>query len=438
MSLTVASLLLVSIVLSLTILPASQATAQPYTWENTHTSPAECVAFNPLSGGKTLFFASGQQKGVFRSDDGGMTWLQYWQGMPDITSAGLMQIHCLESDTNILLAVSTSQGVFRSTNGGQTWGLSLENGGILGEAITWHKQTDALYYGQNYKGPIWKSIDHGATWQQSGEPSEEVVLCTIAVSPDEKKWILAGSGDGGIALSTVEGASWQTVFPEENPEEIIRPEVPKIVWSLYTPGVVLATRWLSQDSQLIRSTNWGQDWSVIGLDLPRTWALELDQRQEHAGLLGQKRFWIGLFNRGLEPNEVHSVIETHDAGETWIGTGITSEIEQVWMIKHDTTSDRLVAATNLGIFITTARASVKPEAPPSSIRFSNNPAIASTEAIIPKNDLLQSIEVFDAAGRHVLTTRSATVTVSLLANGSYNTIIKTTSGTYHVPLVVQH
>ncbi|HET6513431.1 MAG TPA: hypothetical protein VFH43_14665 [Candidatus Kapabacteria bacterium] len=420
------------------------ASAQPYTWQHTLQKPAECVTFNPLSFGKTLFAASLADTGIFRSDDGGMSWAQYNDGLQPFSTSRIMQLYCLESDTNVVLAVSTSSGVFRSTNGGRKWSLVIENGGILGEAITWHRETDALYYGQNFMGPVWKSTDHGATWFESAGSTEDIVLCTIAIEPQPRKRILAGSGDGGIALSDEEGKNWRIVYPEEDPGELIRPEVPKIVWSEAMPSVVLATRWLSKENALVRSLDAGETWSTIKPAIPRSWGLEIDQRRDRIGAVGPERFWVGLFNRGLEPNNVSSVIETRDGGFTWLSTRIPT-VEQVWMLKYDTSSNRLVAATNDGIYVALAdpaaplpNASVAEPIADDAPRFSNNPANEFTQLELAEGETLRSVQLMDVVGRLAYEYASATLDVRKLAPGAYMAVITTTKGVHQVSLMVMH
>ncbi|HET6511449.1 MAG TPA: hypothetical protein VFH43_04610 [Candidatus Kapabacteria bacterium] len=418
-----------------TFLLADVIQAQPYEWRRTMELPTECVAFNPLSKGKTIFVASLADTGIFRSDNGGLTWAQYNEGLQPFSSSRIMQIYCLDSDTNVVLAVSQSSGLYRSTNGGRSWSVALESGGILGEAITWHRSSDVLYYGQNFMEPVWRSDDHGATWVEVGNQDSIITLCTIAVEQEERKRILAGSGEGGIALSDDEGKNWRMVFDIEDPSEVLRPEVPKIVWSTYAPQVAIATRWLSKYNSIVRSLDAGETWERLDIELPRAWALEIDQRPSWVGPLGPNRFWIGLFNRGSDTNVLNSVVETHDAGKTWLSTGMP-KVSQVWMVKYDSTSDRLAAATDDGFYVTTAKAGVRQEPSVASARLSNNPAHSHSEVILPEGERLHSIAVYDAAGRLMFTGTERKIELSVLAHGAYRVEVITDHSTHYLPLVI--
>jgi photosystem II stability/assembly factor-like uncharacterized protein len=399
--------------------------AQPYSWtQQFKDTLVECVAFNPLSGGRTIFMATQMSPGVYRSDDGGATWANHFDGMNEFSGAGIFQVLCLESDTNIVLAITSGQGLYRSTNGGRTWQIALEEGGALGEALTYHRPSDVLFYGQYYSRPVWFSTDRGSSWDTLSTNEEMMALCTIAASQDEQRIILAGSGEGEISRSVDNGNTWVEVVAAEDPDETIRPEVPKIVWSQHATSVVVASRWLSEDSSLMRSMDGGVSWEVFGPDLSRTWALEVDQRSSHVGLKGPSRMWIGLFNRGLAPIEGTTLLETNDAGESWVTAGLP-ELGQVWMIRHDTTSNKLVAATSDGLYITTVKSDVKPEAADPGIAFTVNPASSFTELSIQQGERIRRIDLYDISGCVALTSATSSINTSMLPSGIYNARVVT-------------
>jgi photosystem II stability/assembly factor-like uncharacterized protein len=412
-------------------LTGDRAQAQPYTWRNTLKVGTECVAFNPLSKGVTLFTSSSDSTGIFRSDDGGMTWVHYTEGMDTLSTPKLRQILCLETDTSILIAVSTSL-LYRSSTGGRSWHIVLEQGGALGEAVALHRQTGNLYYGQNYKGAMWKSTDKGATWTATGPPSD-IVNCTIAISPIGEPTIFEGSGEGAIARTTDEGQSWKEVYPVEDTNFIFRPEVPKIVFGEHAPNTVLATRWLAEHAQLVRSFDGGDTWHTIPLGQPRAWALEVDQRASFVHNDTLMRMWVGLFNRGPEPNTVNSVIETRDGGRTWLSTGLP-ELQQVWVMKYDTSSGRLAVATEKGVFVTTANLSVRSAPQADNFLYVEGRSIR----IVVSGETMPSVAIYDLLGKLALVSNSTLVDVSGLPPGIYVASVVTSQGTVRTPFVLRH
>ncbi|HWF44239.1 MAG TPA: hypothetical protein VG537_06330, partial [Candidatus Kapabacteria bacterium] len=149
---------------------SSVATAQNYDWSLALRGIFHAVAFNPLSNGK-IIFAGSRSNGVFRSDDGGQTWVNRSGGQ---SMSDIHQVLCIPSDTGVVLAVTSSQ-FFRSTDGGMTWAdYSDSLFGDNGEVLSYHQADDIIYYGDygyeenGYNNPVWMSKDRGATWSLAG------------------------------------------------------------------------------------------------------------------------------------------------------------------------------------------------------------------------------------------------------------------------------
>ncbi len=343
---------------------------QQYHWRRALPVPCNSVAFNPLSNGQVIFAGPGfGTDGIYRSDDGGLTWTLHNATGSIFPFTYVHQVFCVPSDTNVVLAV-TPNLLFRSTDGGISWYVVSDTlGGIDGEVIAWHKIGDTLYYGQNFGYALWKSGDHGATWYKTGFANPDSIgLCSLDVSQDTVPTIIQGSEQTGIlARTTDDGFHWNvTLAPDtSNPNEA---EVPKVVFSKYatdeTSGrhdIALAIRWRSKHRSLVASTNGGLDWITLNAPSAFPWALDVDQRASMISVPGDAayplplHFFIGLF--GIKPDTVPNglVQETTDAGTTWHSTnfpaiGDTNE-HYVWVLKYDTTSGRIAIATDSGIYI---------------------------------------------------------------------------------------
>ena len=128
-------------------------------------------------------FANNQERGIFRSEDGGQTW-EKSLFVNDSTGGVDLAIHPLDPDT--VFAVTWQRirrpnrrqyggpgcGIWRSTDGGDTWtklsvGLPASNLGRIGIAISASQPNVlyALYADQtgNFKG-VYKSVNHGDSW----------------------------------------------------------------------------------------------------------------------------------------------------------------------------------------------------------------------------------------------------------------------------------
>lgn len=257
-----------------------------YPWRLSLAQETETVSFNPLSGGRTIYTASVNPLIFWRSDDTGKTWGKV--NFPDsLKRASVKQIFCFPDDTSTLLLIVHQYGVFRSTDGGSTWVRTLPHGGALGEAIAYDAMKRKLYYGEYLGGPLWRSTDRGLSWHQLTRNLHPFALCTTIILEDSQRAVAVGASDGSIAKTPDEGASWITLVSSEESGRF-PVEVPRLLCSATNPAHLYAVRWLSDDSTLLMSSNFGQSWSSIPVPTNKLWALEIDQRHNQHGTI-----WTG-------------------------------------------------------------------------------------------------------------------------------------------------
>jgi uncharacterized repeat protein (TIGR01451 family) len=172
---------------------------------------------------------------LYRSVDGGASWVQSMSGMPANTSVG--QLMAAASDPTIFFATVyagavsgpvTHFGVFKSSDAGQTW--TPPTAGVASGSITLLSvdPTNAKVVYAATDSALLKSIDGGTTWNPitwntgsgSGYPN------TLAVDP-KHPGVLYAAGAVQVSRSADGGASWQTLRgPSELP-----------YWS---PGILIA------------------------------------------------------------------------------------------------------------------------------------------------------------------------------------------------------
>ena len=406
---------------SIVVALSSVCFGQQYHWRRALPVPCNSVTFNPLSNGKVLFAGPGYgTSGIYRSDDGGLTWTFHNSPVSLFPMTYVHQMFCVPSDTNVVLAV-TPNLLFRSTNGGISWYVVSDTlGGIDGEVIAWHEIGDTLYYGQNFGYALWKSGDHGATWYKTGFANPDSIgLCSLDVSQDTVPTIIQGSVDDGVsagilARTTDDGFHWSvTLHPDTgSPNEA---EVPKVVFSKYatdqTTGrhdVALAIRWLSTYRSLVASTNGGLDWITLNAPSIYPWALDVDQRASMISVPNDAayplplHFFIGLF--GVKPDTIPNglVQETTDAGSTWHSVNFPAigdtDGHYVWVLKYDTISGKIAVATDSGIYIAdTVTSSVAGNGEPtlSDLTIVQRPGLIEVTVPLP----ILNATIYDMLGR---------------------------------------
>lgn len=173
--------------------------------------------------------------GIFRSDNGGDTWQHI--GLPNTGSIGRVAINPQNPQTVYVAAMGTlfdnnqERGVFKTTNGGQTWTQTLylnDSTGCIDLAIhplhpdtvfaaMWQRtrRPNARNYGGNASG-LYRSIDGGKQWQllKNGLPQQPMGRIGIAIAPNKPNCIYAvfidQYGDlSGIFRSNDAGNTWR-------------------------------------------------------------------------------------------------------------------------------------------------------------------------------------------------------------------------------------
>lgn len=112
---------------------------------------------------------------------------------------------------------SIGWGIFKSTDGGMSW-VNKQNG-IPGFKNTWSIDVDpdnesVIYIATNDSG-ILKSVDGGENWIEINSGLEDAKpFHSVSICPANTQVVLAGSEDGRIFRTTDGGVSWQSVFSD--------------------------------------------------------------------------------------------------------------------------------------------------------------------------------------------------------------------------------
>lgn len=133
---------------------------------------------------------------LFRSDNGGRSWV------PVSEFEHLYLAEQLVESRGTLLGSFLQAGVYRSDDGGLTWTLS----GFEGETPTLHTAPDGSVLARQGER-LWRTRDAGQTWVQLDLESLDLdgPLSALGVRPNGEIWLASGSS---VYRSTDDGASW--------------------------------------------------------------------------------------------------------------------------------------------------------------------------------------------------------------------------------------
>ena len=191
-------------------------------------------------------FGSFGKDGLYRSDDGGSTWIQYQTG----AEQGRMELAIAPSNNDrmyILMAQNSSgslgklYGVFRSDDGGDSWNSSLDFGHEFSEWL--------LSYVAIATGCFEHPVIYSQGWYDN----------IIAVDPLDPNTVWVGgidlyrSDNGGQTFGLAE--YWYYYLQDPPPPVQLHPDQHAIVFHPAYDGVTNQTMYVGNDGGLFRTAN---------------------------------------------------------------------------------------------------------------------------------------------------------------------------------------
>ena len=258
------------------------------------------VAVDP-SKPETLYAATAGG-GVWRSDDGGQTWVLPGDGM---VNRSVRWIEVDPRDPATLWAgveTDVSGAFFRSPDRGKSWAVVKVDptSGAVGQPIAFAPAKPGVIYVPS-TNLHYRTADGGKTWQSFRVPGQDAY--TFVFDPKNPAVVFAG-GRGEkhkLSRSTDGGKTWKPYgegLPEQQSIKLLRvsPAAPSMIWAVSGFG------------RLHRSTDSGATWTEIELGLRGTdeiFALEIDPTDPQSLLVAGKK----------------GIRASRDGGETWHGAG---------------------------------------------------------------------------------------------------------------------
>lgn len=267
-------------------------------WERLAAAPPDCVALALDAAHPQVVYASSLW--VQKSTDGGARWTLAARGLPAPFVTRALAVD--PSDSNRIYLGTLERGLWRSKDGGASW-LPASLGFQAGEtasvtAIAVPRRPRGTVFAATSRG-LYKTLDHGRSWGLVGLPEGRVT--GLALAPADPRTVYAALESYGIARSTDGGASW-TWMAMPSPR-------PASVSSLAVDPRSSRTLYAGTDKGLFKSTNAGRSWLPVGPGRSVFVAgVSLDPRAPDT-------VYAALYTMGFD---IGGVLRSFDAGRHWV------------------------------------------------------------------------------------------------------------------------
>ncbi len=219
------------------------------------------VAVDPRTSG--IVYAAVYRGGVFKSVDGGNTWSAMNVGLTTSTLNALtVGAIAVAPSAPSTLYLGTDSGMFRSDNGGMTWRPAGH--AFAPRDIVVHPTDPLTVYVAGGGNWLSKTIDGGVSWQRTGplptlSPAgvRPPLADHVALDPVDPSMLYVGY-NGGVSRSLDGGTSWQT-FTGGLPGTASY----DVAVDTANRGTVYASPWIGGFRGLYRSTNGSGRWELV-------------------------------------------------------------------------------------------------------------------------------------------------------------------------------
>jgi photosystem II stability/assembly factor-like uncharacterized protein len=238
-----------------------------------------------------VYYFGGVGGGVWKTTDGGGTWLPISDGQFKTSSVGAIAV--ADSDPNVIYVgmgescvrgnASNGDGVYKSVDGGKTWrNVGLQDSQVIGAVRVHPKNPDVVYvaalghlWGPNEMRGVYRSTDGGGTWKQVFTRGPDTGAVDLAMDPANPRVLYAsfwqvrrnpyhfdsGGAGSGLFKSTDGGDTWTDISHAPGlPHTVlgrigvtVSPANPERVWALVEAA----------EGGVFRSDNAGRTWTKV-------------------------------------------------------------------------------------------------------------------------------------------------------------------------------
>jgi len=273
------------------------------------------IAFDPND--PNIIYA-GTEFGVFKSVDGGKSFLEKNDGLEVGTANNIVYSIAVDPKNSQIIYAGTEEGVFKSENGGTSWiqkSLGLSNTHINCIAIN-PLRPEVVYAGTEGSG-IFKSLNSGENWVPINNGLDAVMIRSLEIdSFYNPKNIYVGTNGSGLFKSSDGGQNW---FPINNGLTLGGKEgdwSPLIIFSIVKDYKDSQTLYLGTNKGIFKSINAGDIWvqKNSGLTTKYTETIQIDLSNNRILYAGTDDFLFKSTDGGENWQHLSSGIQKQSGG----------------------------------------------------------------------------------------------------------------------------
>lgn len=317
-----------------------------------------------------VFYIGVCNGGVWKTDDYGRTWKPIFDDQP---TGSIGAVAVAPSDPNVVYVgsgeglhrpdLSVGDGIYRSADGGKTWvHVGMHDAQQIPQIAVDPHDPNKLFvaaaghpYGPNIERGVFRSVDGGKYFQPMLQKDENTGADDVLIDPSNPKVVYAtlwearegpwengswSGGNGGIYKTTDGGFSWKQLSGGL-PKEIVQAH---IAISQSNPNILFASAATKESVKLYRSEDAGASWTVTTTDT------------RPGGRIGGGDLPVPMIDP-KDPNVVYAVStvtwKSTDGGKTWTGfRGAPGgdDYQNIWI--NPTNPQIILLASDQGAIIT--------------------------------------------------------------------------------------
>jgi photosystem II stability/assembly factor-like uncharacterized protein len=255
--------------------------------------------------------------GIFKSNDAGVNWQAINAGLPSSSEVRALAVDPVTTTT--VYAGTADDGIFKSTDGGVTW--TAANNGMTGDFVTSlaiDSATPSTLYVANFWGGVFKSTNAGLSWSAANTGLDDQVdgdvltgAGVLVIDPSTPSTLYVCVWMAGVFKSTDGAASWSLEAGARWLSDLASGNVLAVDSS--NPDIRYGRRW--EGRELYKTKNGGESWELVleGGSVVSFLVDPANPNTVYAGTTGRSVFkttdggktWVGGIRQGIEGDRVH-------------------------------------------------------------------------------------------------------------------------------------